>query len=110
MVTNFEATFERYHVKRDGVAILEFKVSAIELAKVVHTLALIEEKIKIVSTVIEKQDVVFELSNTVFEKLDVYREGNSRIRFTTSPGDVKGLDKINEFIEMNLNVQIYKLE
>jgi len=110
MFTSFEATFERYYIKRDGAAILEFKISAMDLAKVVHTLAVAENTIRIVSTVIEKKDITFELTNAMFEKLDVYREGNSRIKFTTLPVNLKGLDNINEFVEMNLKVEIYRLE
>ena len=110
MVTKFEAIFERNSIKRDGVAILEFRVPTIDLAKVLEALVTIGGKVKVVATVIEKKDIVFELKNAVFEKLDIYNEGDSRIKFATMAGDLVGLDKVSEFIEMNLSVEVHRLE
>lgn len=110
MITKFEAVFERNIIKRDGVAVLEFRVPTVDLAKVLETLVTIGGKVKVVATVIEKKDIVFELKDAAFEKLDIYREGDSRIRFGTMAGDLVGLDKVNEFTEMNLSIEVYKLE
>ena len=110
IITKFEAVFERNNIRRDGVAMLEFRVPTVDLAKVLESLVAIGGKVKVVATVIERKDVVFELKDAAFEKLDIYREGDSRIRFTTMANDLMGLNKVSEFIEMNLNVEVYRLE
>lgn len=110
MITKFEAIFERNIIKRDGVAVLEFQVPTIDLAKVLETLITIGGKIRVVATIIEKKDIIFELKDAVFEKLDIYNEGNSRIRFITMVSALAGLDKISEFTEMNLSIEVYRLE
>ena len=110
MITSFEATFERYGVKRDGVATLEFKIPTADLAKAMQTVIAIEQKIRVVAIVIEKADIIFEIKEAAFERLSVYREGNSRVRFETLASNINGLDNIEKFVEMNLKVEIYKLE
>lgn len=110
MITNFEGVFERYGVKRDGTAILEFKVSAADLSKAMQSVLVIGQKVRVVATVIEKTDIMFEALEAGFEKLDVFREGNSRVRFVTLASNLKGLDNIEKFVEMNLNVEVYELE
>jgi len=110
MITKFEAVFERNSIRRDGVAVSEFRVPAIELPKVLQTVIIIGEHAKVVATVIEDKDIVFKARDAVFEKLDVYREGNSRVRFITQANNLVGLDKVNELAEKNLSVEIYKLE
>ena len=110
MITSFEATFERYGVKRDGVATLEFKVPTADLTRAMQTVIAIGEKVRVVATVIEVVDLVFEIKEAAFERLSVFREGNSRVRFETLASSINGLDNMEKFVEMNLKVEIYKLE
>ena len=110
MITNFEGAFERYGVKRDGTAVLEFKIPAVDLSKAMQSVLAVGQKVRVVATVIEETDIGFEISEAGFEKLDVFREGNSRVRFVTLASNLKGLDNIEKFVEMNLNVEVHELE
>ena len=97
MKTSFEANFERYNVKKDGTAVLELSVSAVELAQVVHVLAAVEIGVRVEVFVIENKSEKFIVEDAVFEKLDVYREGNSRIKFIMKSDEVS-LDGLNKFV------------
>jgi hypothetical protein len=106
MLTNFEGTFERNNIQRNGICVLEFKVSAVDLHKVVGVLSRIDSQLKVTVSVIEDVTMHFDIKECSFKQLDIYREGNSKIKFETEPANVVGFENIKNLIDKNLDIEI----
>jgi hypothetical protein len=110
MKTNFEGTFEKYNVNKDGIIFLEFKTSAMDLPKVLHVLSEVDYELEVIASPIEKKEKQIKLTSAGYEKLDIYREGNAKIKFNAEVDNVSGFENIMDFVKMNLNIEVISSE
>jgi hypothetical protein len=106
MNTNFEGTFEKYNVNRDGIIFLEFKTSAMDLPKVLQVLSEAGYELDVMAYPIEKKDKQLKVTKAGYEKLDIYREGNAKIKFHADVDSVSGFENVMDFVKMNLNIEV----
>jgi len=109
MNSKFEATFEKNNISRDGMCVLEFKSPAADLGKVANVLSQISKEISLKAVVIEDRNIKFLVKSCMFDRLSVFKEGNSRIRFEAELIDVGNFKNISEVINKNLEIEIINI-
>jgi len=106
MNSKFEATFEKNNISRDGMCVLEFKSPAADLAKVVNVLSQIGKELSLKAVVIEDRNIKFLVKSCMFDRLNVFKEGNCRTRFEAELTDISGFNNVSEIINKNLEIEV----